>query len=205
MSDWNMLFHKIKRFAILRSILGVFILLAVSDCAAQLPELVVPDLKEGVDTIFYDSTFSVVEKQVAHFYAFTYFHLGKDVWNENHKWRKQKHVMVWSGCQPGSTGSPVPLHGVLKWFTRGYDRLIAQEQFDNGKNKGQTLLYDRRARLLEVVDYDKNWNSMEWSFYDEKYHRGKLSKASYEIYDINACSWKSICTMGCYVSKDLRP
>ncbi len=171
----------------------------------QIPELVLPDLTEGETMIYFDSLLQPVEKEKASFYMWTYFHLGQDVWSLKHKWRNGKYKLEWSGVGPGTPGSPVLLHGIAKWSTSNYSRLISEEQFADGRFAGRTILYDKKQQPIIIYDYEKKLDGQLWSLYVEKYKKNKVERAGYETYIVNAHHWETICTIGCYVSKDFRP
>jgi hypothetical protein len=186
-------------------LLPIVSVLFVTKSIAQIPELVLPEMTEGETMVYFDSLLRPVNKEKSVFYMHTYFHLGKDVWSIRQPWRDSKNNMEWVGVLPGSPGNPAALHGTVKWMNRNYSRLIAQEQFVNGRFAGQTTIYNRRQQAIIVYDYDKKWNGELWSLYYQRFHKAKLEKAAYEVYSLEKCRWATICTEGCYVSKDFRP
>gem|GEM_PF-6491127 len=190
-----------------RVVLFITMLMFVHEGAlqAQVPEMVLPELKEGEHMIFFDSLLRPVDEAKASFYLFTYFHLGKDVWSLKHPWRSGKYTLEWSGVTPGKPGSPVALHGVAKWLTSNYSRLEAEEQFADGRFFGKTILYNRKQLPITIYDYEKKFENQIWSLYVEQYRKNKLDKAGFESFNRREFHWDTVCTFGCYVSKDFRP
>ncbi len=181
------------------------ILVFTQSAKAQIPGLVLPELTEGETMIYFDSLLQPVEKEKASFYMLTYFHLGQDIWSLKHKWRNGKYKLDWSGVVPGTPGSPVPLHGIAKWSASNYSRLISEEQFADGRFAGRTILYDKKQLPTIIYDYEKKLDGQLWSLYVEKYKKNVVDRAGYETYNIKVHHWDTICTIGCYVSKDFRP
>lgn len=185
-----------------------FIALFICDARmihAQIPEMVLPELQEGEHKIYFDSLLRPVDEAKASFYVYTYFHLGKDVWSLKHPWRSGKYTLEWSGVTPGKPGAPVPLHGVAKWFSSNYSRLVAEEQFAEGRFFGKTILFDKKQRPMTIYDYEKKFENGIWSLYVERYRKNTLTRAGFESYNVKTFRWDAVCTFGCYVSKDFRP
>jgi len=172
---------------------------------AQIPELVLPDLREGETIVYLDSLLKPVGKESASFYTYTFYHMDKDVWRPRRKWMKKSLHLEWTGRNPGKPGAPVALQGTALWFNKSRLKVVAQEQFFEGRYSGKTIEYDHEQRPSLVCDYDKKWNTELWSFYLEKYSKGELDRSGFEWYSVADHKWNVICTQGCYVTKDFRP
>ena len=171
---------------------------------AQIPEMPLPDLLQGEQKIYLDSMLQPVEMEHAVYYVFTWFHLGKDVWTLEPKWRKSGFLVVGSRIEKGIPGAPLPLSGTFTWFTKENGKILAQEQFSGGRYSGKTVVFDKKGREKWIYDYDKKWDAAMWSFYTEEFRKGALKHAAFELFDREKGRWKTLCTQGCNASREFR-
>jgi hypothetical protein len=171
---------------------------------AQLPDMVLPEIKQGEQIIYLDTMLRVVSKERAYFFYYTYYHRDNDVWTLAPTWRKRKNVLVKSGVPSATMGSPVALSGTFKWFTRNYKVLLAQIQFTNGRYSGTTSLYSKKGELITEYHYFKTWNRQLWSYYIDRYIKGQLVHSAFEAFDTRQGRWKVLCTLGCQLNPELK-
>jgi hypothetical protein len=171
---------------------------------AQLPEMVLPELKQGQQIIYVDTMLRVVPKESAYYYYYTWYHLDKDVWTLPPAWRKRKNILVKSGMPVAVKGAPVALSGTFKWFTRNYKVMLAQIQFSDGRYSGTTSLYSKKGELLTEYHYFKPWKGQLWSYYIDRYKEGALVHSAFEAFDMRQGRWKVLCTLGCQLNPDMK-
>lgn len=188
----------------MKKYLALIFILFFTEAQAQIPGMPLPELAEGEQLVYLDSMLNTVVKEESYFFMYTFYHLGVDVWSLEHPWRKKSHVLERSERVTSVKGEPVAISGVFKWFTPGYSKLVAEEAFVNGRYSGQTIVMDRKGRQVAVYDYDKKWDRQQWSLYHEEFRKGVLQRASFESYDPDKNKWKTLCTVGCQVSRDFK-
>ncbi len=187
-----------------------YILLAFALCLgfknlkAQLPEMVLPELKQGEQIIYLDTMLHVVPKESAYYFYYTLYHLDKDVWTLAPTWSKRKNTLVKSGMPAAAKGTPVPLSGTFKWFAKNYKVMLAQIQFANGRYSGTTSLYNKKGELTTEYHYFKQWNRHIWSYYIDRYSKGQLMHSAFESFDTRQGRWKVLCTLGCQINPELK-
>lgn len=187
---------------IMKNTLLLLLLLAGVSSFAQIPEMPLPELIQGEQKIYLDSMLRPVPVEQSVYYVFTWYHMGKDVWTLPAKWRKSGFLVKGSKNEKGNPGSPVALTGTFKWFTRENGKLLASEEFKEGRYSGKTIVYDKRGREKWIYDYDKRWDGSAWSFYTEEFRKGQLQRSAFEMFDREKGRWKTLCTQGCRASRE---
>jgi antitoxin component YwqK of YwqJK toxin-antitoxin module len=137
------------------------------------------------------------------YYMFSFLYKGTDVWATGESWRKRGKLET-SGATLPTEGNPQPLQGTFKWFSKNGKVLLAEETFLNGRQTGETRVYNSRGKLMKLYDYSRKWENKPWSFYMETYEHGNLVKSGFMFFNENKGSWETICMQGCYISKDFR-
>jgi hypothetical protein len=171
---------------------------------AQVPRMALPELAEGKKILYLNEQLLPCDSAKAIYFCDTYFHLSIDVWSGKHPWRKKGYKIETSQTSKGTPGLPVALNGTFKYFSANFEKLMAQEEYRDGKSFGQTITFDKKQNIDELWDFSRHWENTEYSFYHEKWHRGRREKSGYEYYDLAKHHWITICIEGCYISKDLR-
>lgn len=188
----------------MKRLIFLFLLFPLAHAApAQIPEMPLPELLQGEQIIYLDSMLQQVEKDSSFYFFYTWYQLGKDAWTLQPDWRRKNYLLLKSGVTASAKGSPIALSGTFKWFTKNYSRLVAQEQFSNGRYSGQTIVYSNKGIANFIYDYDKKWDGQLWSYYYEVYKAGALVRSAFESFDMDKGRWKVLCTSGCSVNRDL--
>lgn len=185
-----------------KRLMTCYLLLVTLNLSAQIPDMPLPELIQGEQKLYLDSVLQPAEIENAVYFVYTWYHMNKDVWTLNPKWRKSGFLITGSGNEMGSPGAPVALTGTFKWFTKKNGKLLAQEEFKDGRYHGKTIVYDKKGREKWIYDYDKKWDGAVWSFYTEEFSKGELKHAAFELFDREKGRWKTLCTLGCRASRE---
>ena len=162
-------------------------------------------VRDGECIQYLDSILDYTDEENAFYYIVSYRHNWQDMWTMDHKWNRKKGlVMNLDGNKNSKRGLPIALNGHITWFDKKGNRKVGEEHFENGHPVGQTISYNKDESIHYVFDYEKKWQGMTWSLYEEIFRKGEVEKATFLFIDTNDHKWKYICTIGCYVSKDLR-
>jgi hypothetical protein len=174
---------------------------------AQHPYLHKSSSFSGEAKVYFDKNLQQVDSSSAQYYVIVLVQKGKDVWSLR-PWWKKRHQLYGPIANETSTLSgakgPFPLNGLVVWYKKDQSRPRVTEYYRDGRNAEKTTIYNRKGKVKEVYDYERTWNREPWGYYYEKMNKGNIERAGFEYFDTNRMKWESICTIGCYVTKDLR-
>lgn len=174
---------------------------------AQAPFLHPSSQYTGESKVFFNARLQQVDSSAAVFYTIVYVHKGVDVWSLRPWWKKRHQLygpIANETEEANLPAGPAPLNGLVVWYKRDHSRPRVSEFYRDGLSAEKTIIYNRKGEVKEVYDYSRTWNRQPWGYYYERMGKYGIDKAGFEYFDTQKRAWESICTQGCYVTKDLR-